>query len=148
MKNCYAYLNSGMNSNSVEEDERNTALINHENVRMRHSLRRKTMRNKYARRVKLYTNLWNGFSPERVPAYAHALKTCSIPCKGWDNDEGETAFRIRKNEKAVKRRMNNIHEEFLATSKLEEVFPGEELVEYERFLQQIGSFSWDGPMEF
>ena len=132
VKNCYMYLND-FNELSDEEMIRNEALIDHEDKRIRHSLRRKIQRNKYTKRVKLFTNLWNGFSPEKVPAYAHALKSCSIPCKGWDNDDGETEFRIRKNEKAVKKMMNNIH--------LELNEPKDEFEEYEHFLWENGCYS-------
>ena len=89
----------------------NDDLINHETERLQHSLRRKNKKVKYFKRIKLFTNLWGGFSPLNVKKYDHALKTCSSPCKNWDNDDGEVEFKLRKTEKAMKKRLYNINKE-------------------------------------
>ena len=89
----------------------NDSLIHHETERLKHSLRRRTKKLKYTKRIKLFTNLWGGFSPLNVKKYDHALKTCSSPCKNWDNDDGEVEFRLRKAEKAMKKRLYNINKE-------------------------------------
>ena len=107
----------------------NDSLIHHETERLKHSLRRRTKKLKYTKRIKLFTNLWGGFSPLNVKKYDHALKTCSSPCKNWDNDDGEIEFKLRKTEKAIKKRMYNINKE-IEDANIEDPFDDLENYQY------------------
>ena len=116
----------------------NDDLISHETERLKHSLRRKNKKVKFFKRIKLFTNLWGGFNPLNIKRYAHTLKTCSSPCKNWDDDDGEIEFRLHKTEKAIKKRMHNINKE-LEDANIEDLY--DDLENYQYTLGYITGYS-------